>query len=225
MMRNDGSKEMDNKDNNNNNNNENINKYKRIKSAPSNILHFPHKDIIPPPETINQENDINTYYERSNPLNITDPYLSPPFQPQINPICPPNILYPYPLYMPYPYTLSNIPPPMFDSAGYSYYYNNHIPYPPYNMVPPYTYLNKGLNNLDDPNKTKPSTPKTNDEIMEEIRDDNGRINGDVRIMNDVFTFEFFDDKKMSKDIFLSICSKVWDESIELRQKREINRRN
>ncbi|CAL9737228.1 hypothetical protein MOSE0_L06546 [Monosporozyma servazzii] len=44
------------------------------------------------------------------------------------------------------------------------------------------------------------------------------ITGDIRIMNNVFTFEFPHNEALDKDTFSSICNKIWNEHIELSRK-------
>lgn len=197
----------------NDNNNKNINSSEcnKIESAPSNILQFPYKNISLQPGIVNQENYVTSPHDRSNPRNVFDPY-PPPFEPQFNTI--------YPFKMPYPYP-SNIPLPMlYNPYGY---YNIPVPYP-YNPIP-YTDSNRELYNTVYSNMKESALNEARNEISEVSNHNNDNntnvmVNGDIRIMNDVFTFEFPNDKKLSKNIFLSICNRVWDESIELGKKEK-----
>lgn len=208
--------------NNNNNDDSNANdsnkgvyssEHDRIKSAPPNILHFPYKHINLQPSIINPENYVNSPYERFNPRYVFQPY-PPSFEPHFSAI--------YPFHMPYPY-LTNITPSMLYNPFE--YYNNPIPYP--NNIIPYIDSNRSLYNMCYLNKEEPVKKEANNEISEMTNhndnnnnDNNAIISGDIRIMNDIFTFEFLNDKKLSKDTFLSICSRVWDESLDLSKKEK-----
>lgn len=118
--------------------------------------------------------------------------------------------YPSPYMVPTPYMYPLPPPPthLVNSNMASFYPS---PYYPDLLLSQDIQQNTSINE--------------NDLIQQDNdKDDNNNsfqqdmINGDIRIMNNIFTFEFPKDDNLSKDMFLSICNKIWMENVELNKR-------
>lgn len=202
------------------------------KSAPPNILHFPgrtSKSLLQQQQQYQDEernnNSIDSYYKRKTSQDYFNGGVS---MYQYNPY------YPYPptipmhmmmgspgseltphFYSPYGYPAGPPPPPP-PPAGYM------IPYPYMYHTPPYSNPTTAVD-VEEPLKedgeisNKPDEKEAEPNDNKEQQPDN-MITGDIRIMNNIFTFEFPHDETLDKHMFLSICNKVWNENLELSRK-------